>query len=61
MSENNLQNAGAPATANADAGVESSGRPATEIVEADPLVVRARWPVVGSVLVGWWLVRERDL
>ncbi len=21
----------------------------------------AGWPVVGSVLVGWWLVRERDL
>ena len=23
--------------------------------------MRARWRVVGSVLVGWWLVRERDL
>ena len=23
--------------------------------------VRAGWPVVGSVLVGWWLVGERDL
>lgn len=23
--------------------------------------MRAGWPVVGSVVVRWWLVRERDL